>query len=372
MKNHILKIVLKNQNKVFIILLIIFLLHFFFRIYTFRENYFSHFDPVYWEQRYNQSQWVVMNSKNPIGDDGLFTYAAWKYIHGETPASIVPEYPPLGKYILGISILLFKNQNIFALIVGISVLIIFYLLNLGLFQKNKLLAFIPVFLFSFEPLFYEQLKAPYFDLLYLLFLLLTFLFFYKGKYLLSFIFLGCFASIKFPSLVVVVLAVIIFYLFINKNYSSIKKSLIVLPIVIIVYLFNYSRYFWLGNNILDFLGLQKWIINYYLIGAKGKLFSIFPLLITGNWETWWIGTMRVGEWNIFWTTIFLISAIVLFKLLIEKNFSSKFFFLCLWLLFLLLFLSFIPVWPRYLLLALPFMYNLSIWFLLKSTFLKSS
>lgn len=360
------------KQKILIVLAILFFFHLIFRIYSYRESYLSRFDSTYWENRYNQSQWMVVNSKNPIGDDGLFAYAAWKYIHGETPISIVPEYPPLGKYILGVSILLFQNQNIFSLLVGILVLIVFYLFNMDLFSKNKLFAFIPVFLFSLEPIFYQQLRAPYFDLFYLLFLLLTFLFLFRKKYFLSSFFLGAFASIKFPSLVVVVLIAILFYFLVSKDYLSFKKSLISLPLILIVYIASYFRYFWLGNNFIEFLGLQKWIINFYLIGAKGKLFSVFPLLITGSWNTWWAGIIKVAEWNIFWPIIFFISIIALLKILINKEFSNKFFFLSLWLLFLFLFLSVIPVWPRYLLLALPFMYNLSVWFLLKNTFLKSS
>lgn len=369
MKKHFFKLILENEKKIFIFFLLIFFLHLLFRIYTYKDNYLSRFDPVYWEQRYNESQWVIGNSKNPIGDDGLFSYAAWKYIHGENPISIVPEYPPLGKYILGISIILFQNQNIFAALTGFFVLFTFYVLNIELF-KNKLIAFLPVFLFSIEPLFYEQLKAPYFDLLYLLFLLLTFLFFLKKNYFLSSFFLGCFASIKFPSLVVVVITAIIFYLLLSRNYLSLKKSLISIFLIFIVYIASYFRYFWLGNNIIDFLGFQKWIVNYYLIGAKGEIFSIFPLVVFGNWNTWWNGVIRVAEWNIFWPIIFLASLIYQAQIIIKRDFSSKFFFLGVWLALLFLFLSIIPVWPRYLLLAIPFMYNLTICALLKNTFLK--
>lgn len=352
------------RKTIFLLLIIIFFANLFYRVYSNKDAYLSSFNGEYWKNRYLESQWVVPNSKKPIGDDGLFTYTAWEYIHGEDPRFLVPEYPPLGKYLLGASILLFNNQNIFALLVGLSVLAVFYVFNLNLF-KDKLIAFIPVFLFSLEPIFYGQIKAPYFDTLYLLFFLLSFLFFYKKKYFLSSIFLGCFASVKYSPQVILVILTMVSYLLLQKNYKEIKKYLITLPIVPIVFLLFYFRFFMLGHGIKEFLGFQKWIMNFYLIGAKGKIFSIFPFFLWGDWYTWWTGILRVAEWNILWPLSFLSSVVYFIFLVIRKEFSNKLTFLFIWIFFYFIFLIFIPIWPRYLLLAIPFMYNLAVWVFLK-------
>ena len=137
------------KSKVFILLILFFLLHLSFRIYLYKESYLSRFDPQYWKQRYEKSQWVTFNSKQPIGDDGLYAYAGWEYVHGKNPILNSPQVPPLGKYLIGVSEVVFNNQNIFALIVGLVTLFIFYRYNLILF-KDKLYAFIPVFLFIIE------------------------------------------------------------------------------------------------------------------------------------------------------------------------------------------------------------------------------
>src|SRR3990167_3285667 len=72
----------------------------FFALVT-SDNKGQVYDPVYWEKRYLESQWVNPMSKHPIGDHGLYTWAGWAYVHGENPILINGETPPLGKYFIG-------------------------------------------------------------------------------------------------------------------------------------------------------------------------------------------------------------------------------------------------------------------------------
>ncbi len=175
------------KNKVFIVLVIIFLSHLFFRIYSLKENYTTPFSEEYWSRRFEMSQWSTtpgckdqdphvnpytckwddtweaknkfvdqtLIKKNDIGDDGLYTYVGWNYIKGGDTTLLNAETPPLGKYIIGAAIVLFKNQNIFGLLTGLLALGALFLLNLSI-TKDKLSAFVPVALFSFEPLFFHS------------------------------------------------------------------------------------------------------------------------------------------------------------------------------------------------------------------------
>src|SRR6266702_3141043 len=117
------------KNKIFIGILIIFIAQLFFRVYQYRNDYFSRYNSEYWKQRYLHSQWVVSNSKQPIGDDGLYAFSGWEYVNGRDPTILNAEVPPLGKYLIGLSIIAFHNQNIFALLCGLLVLTAFYFLN---------------------------------------------------------------------------------------------------------------------------------------------------------------------------------------------------------------------------------------------------
>lgn len=353
------------RHKLFIILLIIFFLQLLFRIYQYKDNYLKPFSAEYWKQRYFKSQWVVPQSHESIGDDGLYAYAGWEYIHGADPSLLNAEVPPLGKYLIGASEIIFYNQNIFALLSGLLVLASFYLLNKIIF-KNAILALIPVMLLSADTLFYNQLKAPYLDSLYLGLLILIFIFILKEKFILANIFFGLMMAVKAsaPTFALVAVVVII-YLFYMKERLLIKRFILYIPVSILVFLLTYGRYFVLGHNLIDFLRLQKWILNFYNSGVKGTPSAVWQMLISGNWPTWWGTVERVGEWNILWPLSLIATIYYLYKVL-PKHRQYKSILLGFWIIAYLLFLSFVPVWPRYLLMILPFMYTLLVWVLSKN------
>src|SRR5438552_1706497 len=112
------------KNKIFLIIIILFVLHLLFRLFSYKDDYLTKYDANYWKERYLHSQWVVPNSKESIGDDGLYAYAGWEYIHGRDPTTLNAEMPPFGKYVIGLCEVIFNNQNIFALLSGALVLTI--------------------------------------------------------------------------------------------------------------------------------------------------------------------------------------------------------------------------------------------------------
>lgn len=357
------------KKHVFLILIVLFFLHLTFRIFSFLPEYTIPFDPAYWEDRYNKSQWVVSNSPYPIGDDGLYAYAGWEYIHGVDPTLLNAEIPPLPKYIIGAGEVVFRNQNILVALIGFACLFVFYLLNLKVFQ-SKLFALIPVFIFSFDPLFYSQLRAPYLDTIFLLFLLLTLYFALSKKYFLMSFFLGCFASTKFPA-GSLFLALPLFAWVFMFDKKGMKMFLISLTLWPLVFFASYGMYFYHGGDILGFLGVQKWIIHFYATGVSSVPGIIFPIIFNGTWYTWFSGIQKISEWTILWPISFLFSAFAAFviikKLLNLKGKSrmTEISLLLFWCISYLLFLTATPVFPRYLLLLLPFMYNLSVWYLTK-------
>jgi predicted membrane-bound dolichyl-phosphate-mannose-protein mannosyltransferase len=350
----------------FIILLTIFIAHLGLRIFQYKNEYLSKYDPGYWEYRYLNSQWVSVNPIESIGDDGLYAHAGYKYITGADPTLINPEAPPLGKYFIGLSILIFDNQNIFALVAGIGSLLLFYLFNMQMY-KDKLLAFLPVFIFSLEPLFYQQLRAPYLDSLFLIFLLLTFLTFMKKRFWLTAIFIGCMAGTKFSTLTIVVAAALCIYVLLKKDKRDSKNFLLSLVIAPIIFLLIYARYFLLGHSLIEFLGVQKYIINFYANGAKAAFGIVIPMILTGNWYTWFSGVQRVAEWNVFWPISFVLSSIAIGMQIMKKQINPVT-MVSIWIVCYLIFLLFTPVTSRYLLLLLPFMYNLNVWVLSKNIF----
>lgn len=349
----------KNKLLKFLTLFLVILTvgHFIWQIYVYRTDILKKFDAAYWTMRYNQSQWVVPNSKNSVGDDGLYMYAGYRYVKGDDPTLLNAEYPPLGKYIVGLFEVATGYMNIFSLFFGCVVLVLFYILNKQIF-KSSLVAMMPVTFFSLEPLFTSQIRAAYLDTLYLTALLLGFIFVLRKKYILAGVAFGAFMSIKAPFLVVVLYGAVILFLWLQKE-LKIKKASVMIASSLIVFILSYSATFLHGHSIVYFLQVQKYIIHFYSSGAKGVFGAVIPMIFAGNWYTWFGGVQRVGEWSIGWP-------IVTFGSLVAvgiwfKNKDPKVLFLLLWSGFYLAFLVITPIYARYLLLLLPFLYNLSIW-----------
>lgn len=342
-------------KKIFsIILLLILIGHFSYRVYNYRSNYLIKYDHKFWTNKYLKSQWVVSGSKEGLGDDGLYAYAGYEYIMGKNPILINSEMPPLGKYLIGISILIFKNQAIFAIITGISALALLYLLSFEIL-KSRFLGLLVVTIFSLEPLFFTQLSAPYLDLLYLTFILAFLMSLFKKNFLLAVVFLGFMAGTK-STLTSFILGILISMSFLILNDKKlIKRFFLYLPVSFIVLLLIYFRYFLSGNSLKDFLGVQKYIYLFYVTGAKGVFGSFIPMLFLGKWFTWWGTVEKVKEWTILWPIISIFSLIRILYLMILKK-CGNLLVPFLWLFFYSGFLFFIPVWPRYFLLFLPFLY----------------
>lgn len=366
---------MKHLKKIiFVSLILVFAIHLGITIFNYRSEYLTKFDAKYWTMRYNQSQWVISNSKNSIGDDGLYAYVGWNYITGGDPTLLNAEIPPLGKYMIGVGEVTFQNQNILILLVGLACLGVFYLINLKIFS-DKLLAFIPVFLFSLDPLFTSQLRAPYLDTIYLLFLLLTLLFTLQKRYILSSFMLGCFAATKFPVSSLFLFAPLIAWVFLFQR-KDLKKYLISLVFWPVVFFLSYSMYFVKGGTIIGFLGVQKWIVHFYQTGVKSSPGIVYPMILFGNWYTWFAGLQKVSEWNLLWPISLIGSVFAAIPLTLQVMVKSKrvktkdqnILLVLFWVVSYLVFLSFTPVFPRYLLLLLPFMYNLCIWFLVRYAF----
>lgn len=353
---------------IFVILVVIFLVHLGFVIAGNWSRYTSKLDGKYWEGRYQKSQWVIPNSKNSIGDDGLYAYHGWALLHGGDPSLVNPEVPPLGKYAIGVTELLFSNNNIFGLWTSLLLLVAFYLFSLEVF-KDKLLAFFPVFLFSFEPLVTQQFMGSYLDSLHVSLLLLTFLFFYRKQFILSSFFLGCFAMVKFSYLSGFAAFSMFSFLLLTQR-RELRSYLLSLLVVPVVGFIAYLRFFLLHSPI-DFLRLQKYIISFYSTGAKAKVFGmIFPMIFLDRWYTWWDGVQSMAEWTAGWPLTF---AGALYSLVfVVRKLTTPFFHQVLWCGCYLIFLLLTPAFPRYLLLLLPFLYNLSIWAIWQSIDARSS
>lgn len=319
---------------------------------------------------FNQSQYRMKNPKSIILDNVVYSHAGNRYIQGDNPTYINPETPPLGKYIIGSSIVLFNNENIFNLFFCVAALITFYVLSLQIL-KEALVSLIPVLLLSFEKLFQSQvLDTPLLDIIQLTFLFLAFIFLNIGlkkknsliPFSVASVFLGFFISTKFFATGVIVCLAFVLSVFIVKK-NKIKNLLPAFLIVPIVLIISYFKLFTLGYSLREILGVQKWVFLYNSGHLDMPPFVVWDLLLFNRWHTWWADRQVISDslWSMIWPIFTILTFITI--VLYSRNFFKKKSLVIpsiAWVVLYSIFLSFGHATSRYLLILLPFLFLISV------------
>jgi len=320
---------------------------------------------------YEQSQY--RNGPGLIGDHIVYLYAAGSLMEGGNPLKINPEVPPLGEYMIGLSILLFHNPNYTVVVASIITLFALFLLGNKLYKK-PMVALIPVSLFGLERVFLDQLKLPLLDIIQLPFILLAFYFFFcsvttnkKRYYLTTGLMLGFVVGIKVMITGVLVVISWLGYLLIMRNWKSIRSLMfLTLPTAFAVLVVSYLRIFIYGVSFWYFLLVQKWIFLY----QQGKIqypFSAWSLLLFNQWQAWWgdYSILHTVDWRISWPIITLMSiSFILYKLAKKEPWSKLEGMITVWIVVFSGFISLGTISTRHLLPFLPFLYLLSFKFII--------
>ncbi len=275
---------------------------------------------------YENSQYIHgPKAKLDISDEGLYAFAGYYYVFDKGDVTGVNfENPPLGKYLLGLSIGVFKNEYIISIIYGLLFLIITFQLAKTVF--NRYIAVLAVFLLSYSSIFLEQIKTSLIDLPASLFFLIGLYYYvlaqkkYNNRllYLASFFLAVSFSTKFFPSLIIIlaVLAVDSW----KKGIKFAKTFFVSLLLIPLVYCLSYLSYFYYHRSLIEFIKFQYWMLkwrsgNPYVFG------NIFRLIFTGRYKDWWGWDNNIyvdyNEWNIFTLIVpvlFIASVIYIRKL----------------------------------------------------------
>jgi len=335
------------------------------------------FNSKLYEKKYNNSQYVIPQSKNPISDEELLSYAGYRYATGLNPILINSDHPPLGKYIIGWFTLLTGNNRLVSIFFAMGNMIIIFFIVYFL-TKSLLLSSFGILLLSFDSMFIDQIiHSPILDIIQVFFLLAYFLFlifWIKKERLWQIIAmgisLGAMSSTKLYFPVFVVLATTTTTLILLKK--SIKKILLlILSLTILtglIYVLSYLTFFLKGNSLRAFLGVQKWIFLFWKnnsVQSYKFIGDALTLMLFNQWKVWWGNKtyIQFELWTILWPTFFitgivsstyvLVNAVKMYfskKAKILKNdplFQSAI-LISLWIFFSTVYLSLLPISPRYL------------------------
>lgn len=369
-----------RRKVLFIILVIILCLQSVLTVYDERHKFFS---PGYektfvtLKEQYNNSQYV--KKKNPISmsDADFEQFAGGAFLKGLNPILIVHDHPPLGRYVVSLSILLFDNPHTLMLpIMGISAVALYLLAFIVL--KNPFVALIPTGLFMNEKMFISRLvETPLPEPIQLPFILFAFYFFIKGLenkkdllwFILTSLMIGVTISTRFFILGAAITGSMGLYLLITHKLD--KKTIhfiLTLPLSLIVLLLSYFRTIQLGASPLEVVGIQKYILAYH----KSKFilpFTVWDLLLFNRWHTWWGNRAILSDkqWTLFWpiATISTVAMIVSGFWKRFRGFGDGEKVLLLWVTVHLTMLSTGYTSSRYFLSLLPMLYILATAFFVK-------
>lgn len=348
-----------------------------FSIYQQQEKFFARGYSAHYQeykQAYESSQYVKKNNPGIIPDQTLESYAGGAFLKGVNPIHIIHDQPPLGRYLIALSILVFDNQNtiivIMAFLSVIGLLLIAYTT-----LKNIALSLLAVSIFTNEPLFLEKLvSTPLLEPIQLTFIIFSIYFFMKGVlsktpliwFLCTSLMLGGVIGIRFFILGVVLIACMCLYFFINRVFNKyFLQFLLSLPLALVVLFVSYFKTIQEGYSLLQIVGVQKYIFLYH----KSKFilpFTFWDLLMFNRWHTWWgdWGIASDPNWIIVWPIVTVLTVIYLIFVILKRYTLSKpEIILYLWVGIYTLMLSMGYTSTRYFLPFLPFLYILAIMFL---------
>lgn len=379
-----------RKIKVIISFILIFLsfLNLFLLVKNNLSKFTEKFDPKKYEEKYNKSQYVIPNSKNPISDAELYAYAGYKYIIGENPLYLNAEHLTVGKYLIGLSTVIFNNENYSTLLVIILFILISFYLIFNLTKSLLLSSFLILLITSDSFIKDSLISSPLLDIYQLFFFFISLIFFinwHQNKkiiYLISAgIFLGLFSASKFYLATLIILCTYFIFLIITKK-ESLKKNLFylisIMFFLIITFTATYTISFIKGSTINEFIKSQKWIFNFWRfnslnnVDAKGNFLN---LILFNKWKIWWDNKHFINykDWNLSWPIFYITGLFMsILNLVNFKKQKSKLTILdnylliiSIWIINYSFYLYFIPIYPRYLILIYPFIYFLIILFFAK-------
>jgi predicted membrane-bound dolichyl-phosphate-mannose-protein mannosyltransferase len=302
---------------------------------------------------------IEAKKKQGISDSTLYTYVGYKYLTGTSPHLLNPEHPPLAKYMIGMSVMVFGNAALGSLIAGILVLILVCVVMYE-HTRSLVLSVGTSSIIAWFSLFGDQIvHGPQLELYQLMFFLA---FFYAHTrwlkinktfyFLIASGLLGCMLSTKtlLPFLALMSAYIFIVHLItISDRKRAIISACMLLAGSGLVFTATYAYYFVHGGNVRSFIGLQKYIFLFYRTSSI-PLFEFMGnylrLIFTGSWKFWDAArtVSSYSEWNGTWPVVFSIGMGIVLKQM--KRLQPLTVFILLYNIFLFI----TPMFPRYLVL----------------------
>lgn len=290
------------------------------------------YDFKYFSDLYSNSQYVLgEKSKGGIGDDGLYAFSAYYYFMQKGDVSAVNfEHPPLGKYLIGLSIFLFNNEIVINIFYFLALLLVVY--KIARLYLNKYLSLLPLNILMLDPLFLDHTIRSQLDLPFTLFFVSAVYFFLKTEknninlYLSQFFWGAAFSTRFFPFLII--LEILMFLILFKNQRKFLSHHLISVFIVPIVYLITHISFFVYHPSLMEFINHKKWMLSWFR-GTPVKPFNIIRNIFSGYLLDSTDILVKNKEWSV-------LQPLVVFFSILPFRFTVLYFFTFVYLIYIIL------------------------------------
>ncbi|MEX2007770.1 MAG: hypothetical protein WD992_03275 [Candidatus Levyibacteriota bacterium] len=335
-------------------------------LYQNREPFFYRnyqYEPL--KRAYETSQYVTKINPGIIPDQTMEAYAGGALIRGANPILVLSDQPPLGLYLIGLSIIIFDNAITTSIILlGLSAFGVFLIAKASL--KNSLLALVPLAVFLNEPLFLNTaVNLPLIEPIQLPFIIFALYFFIRANrsknytrwFILVSVMLGAVISTRFFILGAFLLLAFIAYLLLERDIRKIFAFVLTLPISLAVLIASYFKTIMDGYALLSVFSIQKYIYTYHK-SEIGIILSFWDLLIFNRWHTWWADRAISSDvqWIIAWPISTILSILFFLEKILKKKLENADKIILFWIISYCALLSVGNVSVRYFMPLLPFIY----------------
>lgn len=363
------KLIISQRQKGWLIGVIL-ILGLIIRLFPYRQIYSQDFEVDKIKELYSQSQYATKpeDRQEIIEDWDLYALAGVEYVTKGDLSEINVEHPPLGKYLFGLSILIWGNPVIIQLVLALIWLYLVYLIAEKFLKSPWLACLIPLGVMS-EFLFTDNVTHSLLDLFQATtiswFIYLTLTKPRKKQSLWLGLALGMVASIKYPVAAGILLTAYGLHLWLKLGIrQALKKTAVVALVAGIVFLITYWPLL-ARSGLTGFMEVQLRAARIHLshVPEYPKLAPVRVMLLN-QWPVWFDKLnpiWQAKEWNMLWPVLglgLMLSPLALkFKKVKLKKISVMFWFS--WLYF--IFINSRLFFPSYLFLILPYLYLILVW-----------
>ncbi|HCM37474.1 MAG: hypothetical protein UV61_C0001G0098 [Candidatus Gottesmanbacteria bacterium GW2011_GWB1_43_11] len=322
---------MKQQQWIHVLLFLLMIILFFFQLYRHRERYIKPYDFDYYADQYLHSQYVEgEGSKYIVSDYDLYSFAGHYYFTGGEVSRVNFENPPLGKYLLGLSIYLFNNQVVIYIAYALLYLWITYKFGILLLKRFDI-GILALVLLVIDPYFLHAMSMPLLDLPMATFFLIGLYLFTTARsmkwYVLSSVFFGISIATKFFPFFAVILLCLVLYQWRYRR-QHFWTFILTLPIIFLVYIASFFEFFInRQQDLVAFFQYQWWVIRWRM-GNPIVVGNILNGIFFGREKIWWTEGGGYVFWTEEWSILMPITVITAFAsiFILEKKHLYKLFY----------------------------------------------